>query len=250
MSGSAHPKSDLETALESRLVPLEGGHNLRDLGGYPTTDGRRVKWGRLFRSAELSGLTAADLEQLAEIPVRTVIDLRRPSEIREAPDRLPASVTGAVHLPITAGDPSMLAAPDRRTAARRMEEVYRGLARDNQEAFGRFLALLTEPDRGPVVFHCAAGKDRTGFAAMLFLAALGVDRETIATDFLLSNPGLGHKYADWVAEHPHLEPLVVVEPSYLEAGFEVIDREYGGLSAYLTRRLGADIGALRRLYAE
>lgn len=247
---ATQPKSDLEIALESRLRPLEGGHNLRDLGGYPTADGRRVKWGRLFRSAELSGLTEADLEHLAEIPVRTVIDLRRPSEIREAPDRLPASVTGTVHLPITAGDPSLLTVPDRHAAARQMEEVYRVLARDNREAFSRFLALLTEPSRGPVVFHCAAGKDRTGFAAMLFLAALGVDRETILADFLLSNPGLGHKYANWVAAHPHLEPLVVVEPSYLEAGFEVIDQEFGGLTSYLTRHLSADITTLRRLYAE
>lgn len=250
MTGPARSESELKAALETRLVRLEGAYNFRDLGGYPAADGRRVKRGRLFRSADLSGLTDADLDFLAGLPVRTVIDFRRPSEILEAPDRMPASAAEAVRLPITAGDPSLLAAPDRCTATRWMEDVYRVLARDNQEVFGRFLALLAEAGRSPVLFHCAAGKDRTGFAAMLLLFALGVDRETILTDYLLSNPGLGDRYAGWAAEHPHLQPLVVVAPSYLEAVFAVIDEEFGGPRSYLTRHLYADIEALRRLYAE
>lgn len=232
-----------------RFPPMEGARNLRDLGGYPTSDGRSVKWGRLFRAGDLHRLTERDQALLAEIPIKTIIDFRRPSETQTAPSRPPASAT-IVSLPVDAGDHSFLAAPDRQAAARLMEEVYRLLARDHQETFGRVLSLVLEAAPAPLLFHCAAGKDRTGFAAMLILAALGVDRETIMADYLLSNPALGDKYADWVAEYPQLEPLVVVTPSYLEAGFQVIDQEYGGLDRYLTHNLKANLDALRAEYTE
>lgn len=131
-----------------------------------------------------------------------------------------------------------------------MAELYRIMVRDFYGAFAEFLALAAKADRGPILFHCAAGKDRTGIAAALLLSALGTDRETIFQDYLLSNPGLGDKYDDILKARPELAPAVAADASYLEAAFEVIDSEFGGLEAFLKRQLRADRSALQALYLE
>ncbi len=233
-----------------RFLPLAGARNVRDLGGYPAADGRRVKWGRLFRGGDLNELTGPDLDLLSGLSIKTFIDFRRRSEILVAPDRRPSSVRREITLPIDPGDFSVMTAGPDRPGGRLMEDLNRLLARDFQEPFGRFLALLARPENQPALFHCAAGKDRTGFAAMLILAALGVERENLAADYLLSNQGLGDKYAGQVEKNPYLEPVMVADVSYLEAALTVIDQEYGGLPRYLTGPLRADLPKLRELYLE
>lgn len=246
-----NPAESLTADDQRRMLNLSGAYNVRDLGGYPAAGGRRVRWGRLYRAAELGALTKADLDLLDGLGIKTFIDFRRLSEIKDAPDRRPAGLEAAVCLPIDPGDFTAYA----RTigsgpGAEVMAELYRIMIRDFQEPFAEFLALAAEPARGPLLFHCAAGKDRTGLAAALLLAALGADRATIFRDYLLSNPGLGDKYAGVLRARPELAPAVAAEASYLAAAFEVIDREFGGLEDFLARRLRADRAALQSLYLE
>lgn len=237
---------------DRRMLILSGARNVRDLGGYPAADNLRVRWGRLYRSAELNTLTAGDLEILTGLGLKTIIDFRRPGEIEESPDLRPSSLVESINLPI---DPGSFTAYIRAFGARRpggevMAGLYRIMIRDFQEPLAEFLALAAEPERGPLLFHCAAGKDRTGIAAALLLAALGVDREIIFQDYLLSNPGLGDKYDHLLKTQPELAPAVVVDASYLAAAFEVIDQEFGGLDEFLRLRLRADRAALKTIYLE
>lgn len=234
-----------------RMLILSGARNVRDLGGYPAADGRRVKWGRLYRAAELNTLTEGDLEILADRRIKTFVDFRRRQEIAEAPDRRPASLDGAVSLPVDPGDFTAYARTvGSRPGAEVMAELYRIMVRDFHGVFAEFLALAAQEKRGPILFHCAAGKDRTGIAAALLLAALGADRDTIFKDYLLSNPGLGDKYAEILKARPELAPAVAADASYLEAAFDVIDQEFDGLEAFLERRLRANRSALQALYLE
>ena len=243
--------SHLKVSLSrGRFLPLTGARNVRDLGGYLAVDGRTVKWGRLFRSGDLDQLTEADLDLLNELEVKTIVDFRRLQEAQAAPDRTPKSADRVIALPMDPGDFKLAEVIDHKPGSWIMEEVNRSLATDYREDFRRFLALLAEEDSAPVLFHCAAGKDRTGFAAMLILAALGVGERTIMADYLLSNEGLGDRYDDLVERNPLLGPLVKVEPSYLSAGLEIINSRYGGLSAYLTDELGADLDKLRDIYLD
>jgi protein-tyrosine phosphatase len=102
----------------------------------------------------------------------------------------------------------------------------------------------------PLLFHCSAGKDRTGFASALFLASLGVDKETIIQDYLLSKKQVEEKYAGFVAENPVLEPLMTVKREYIEAALDLIDKEYGGMENYLTHYLQVDTLKMRKIYTE
>ena len=244
-------KSHLKFSFnQGRFLPLTGARNVRDLGGYLAADGRTVKWGRLIRAGDLDRLTDDDLRLLCELELKTIVDFRRIPEADIAPDRVPETVTKVLAMPMDPGDFKLAEVIDHKPGSWIMEEVNRSLATDYREDFSRFLSLLTEEGTTPIVFHCSAGKDRTGFAAMLILAALGVGDRTILADYLLSNEGLGDRYDDLVSQNPRLAPLVRVEASYLEAGIEIINQRYGGLESYLTKELGADLERLRDLYLD
>ncbi|UQZ90824.1 protein-tyrosine-phosphatase [Deltaproteobacteria bacterium Smac51] len=234
-----------------RLLDFEGAYNVRDLGGYPAAGGRKVKWGRLFRSGDLNNLSDTDLEKMAKIPLKTFIDFRDDSEVRESPDRLPSSVERAVRLPIVIGSmKEVIESGQEPDGLVMMPWINEKLATDFHETFARFLAMAAEEDNAPLLFHCTAGKDRTGFAAMLLLTALGVGMDLIMADYLLSTECLREKYAPLVERHPYMAPLVRVEPEYLEAALKVINEQYKGLDNYLANVLKADVKRLRELYTE
>jgi protein-tyrosine phosphatase len=135
------------------------------------------------------------------------------------------------------------------TGEKLMEELYRALAGEVLPAYRQLFSLLGEGKNTPLLFHCSAGKDRTGLAAALILYALGTDKETIFADYTLSSDCLKSKYAAQLASMPQLEPMLTVRRSYLEAAFSRIDTAHGGLDAYL-EELGADTETLRELYTE
>ena len=229
---------------------IEGAYNVRDLGGYPTKDGKTVKWGKVIRSGDLDKLTDKDLEYLNNMPMRTYIDFRDSSEIKSAPDRKPGSLQNTFLLSIGAGNMVDLQAIMKDSTGTIMIEIYKMLVNQSQETYKEFFRILTEEDNTPLLFHCSAGKDRTGFAAALFLAALGVDRETIIEDYLLSAVYLEDKYAAMIEKYPQLAPLMTVERSYIEAVFNEIDNKYGGIDNYLTENLEVDINTLKKIYTE
>lgn len=235
------------------VLDFESLDNLRDVGGYPTHNGRRVRYGRVYRADELSDLTPADSAKLARLGLKSVVDFRGIEEAGDSPDRLPEG-TRLIALPIEAGQIMQLhwqGRPTHRKSLGMMVSVYRALATDFQEVYREFFRLLAEPAANtPLLFHCAAGKDRTGFAAALFLSALGVGREQVMAEYLISRSRLQKKYRLGVDYNYEMEPLFMVYPEFLEAAFERIDNEFGGMDAYLTGRLGVTLESLRNEYTE
>jgi protein-tyrosine phosphatase len=248
----------------SRLLPLEGGQNFRDLGGYRTRDGRTVRWGVLYRSGSMHGLTAADFAYLQKLGIRTVCDFRSTDERKSEPVAWPAG-----HAPRVFADDYKLdmGGLDFRSAGgwtgdqarQHMAEIYPRMLDQFNGQYKRMFAQLLAGNV-PLAFNCSAGKDRTGIAAALLLTALDVPRETVIEDYLLSNRYLDPKKAAagasaWQALNqlppPVLQALMGVDRSYIEGVFRVIDAHAGGAEGYLRDAFGlsrADLVKLRQHY--
>ena len=227
----------------SDRVSLQGASNFRDLGGYALADGRRVRRGRVFRSDHLADLTAADLASIEGLALRHSIDFRGATECADRPYRSAGVTHIAMHIEptvvrrlrerMTAGQ-----VPSVDETVAMMCETYHDFVHEHGATFGRFLRhLLAQPT--PVVFHCTAGKDRTGFAAALLLSVLGVDRDTIMQDYLLTNQLYRRSHALEGAGPAHvMEVIWQVQPAFLQAAFDAIQHDFGGLSAYLAGPVG------------
>jgi len=250
---------------------LRGAPNFRDLGGYVTEDGRRVRSGLLFRSDQLDRLTDADLATMEGLRLAYVVDLRTESERAREPDRLPR---GAKHLilDVSADADGSLGGDMRKAqaaiAAGRGVELLKAANRDfvslpsAQAAYRALFALVADPATGPMVYHCTAGKDRTGWASAVLLSILGVPRERIFYDYLASNAYLAQKNAGILAslkasgapiDRANLEPVLGVRPAYLESAYAEVDRVYGSMDGYVRKGLGlsdAQIETIRSKYLE
>jgi protein-tyrosine phosphatase len=235
--------------LPVRHLNLAGASNFRDLGGYPTRDGRTVRWRQIFRSNHLGHLTEADIEVLRGLGVRSAFDFRGTEEraaalcgISEiAVHSLPIepTVVASLRAQLSSGSPLSSAA-----ALDVMQNSYRNYVRQNTPSFRALFSHLLE-DRAPLVIHCTAGKDRTGFACALILHALGVSDDVIAEDYLLTNrfyrrdPSASSDLPEEVKQ-----VLASVQASFLAAAFEAIGTDYGNLENYLSDGLG--LGAPER----
>lgn len=246
-------RGDSTLVLAERLLPMAGGFNFRDLGGIRTEDGRCVAWGVFFRADDLGGLTPEDEHYLTTLPLRTVVDFRTPEEAARAPDKIPSSVKCVLAYPVA------LARIDPRTIEKQLEgsnpdafmkDIYRQLVL-NDEARAVYTSLFALLQRGntlPILFHCSAGKDRTGLASALILLSLGVDRETVMEDYLASARHLEDKYADLRNKIPRFAPFLTVKPEFLESAFAAMEERYGSVDNYLTQALGVNIEVMRRNY--
>jgi protein-tyrosine phosphatase len=237
----------------------EGASNFRDLGGLKARDGRRVRGGAVYRSDHLARLTAEGARALPALPVRFSADFRGVQE-RAA---TPYAIEGVRVLPLSV-EPSVFrrlnafmqdgAVPSTEQTVDMMCETYRDFVTEHAPTFGHLLRHLAAHD-DPLVFHCTAGKDRTGYAAALLLSVLGVERDSIMDDYLLTNrlyrrdPGAeGHGPAHV------MNVLWQVQPAFLHAAFDEIDQRHGGVQRYLLGPAGlsaAELQALReRLLAD
>jgi protein-tyrosine phosphatase len=189
------------TTLE-RCIALEGCFNFRDLGGYETADGRRVRWRRLFRADGLHRLTDDDHVRLSDVSLATVIDLRTHDEVQERGHfQATAGDVGRHHLPMLDVLPPNEEIPawvDPAFVARRYLEMLEAGA----DAMAEVLALLTDPSVYPAVFHCAAGRDRTGIVAAVVLGLLGVPDDVIVADYTLSRDAMARMIDWWRAQAP------------------------------------------------
>ncbi|MCD0449490.1 tyrosine-protein phosphatase [Actinocorallia sp. API 0066] len=246
---------------------LEAAPNARDLGGYRTADGRAVRPGTVLRAEALHRLTDADLARLARLGVRDVVDFRGAPEIAmSGADLLPDGVTGH-HLPVVSADHDvytlitpLVTDPDPAAQHRVlgdgraeaiMTDLYRWFVSDAEARapFAHTLRLI-ERGTGPILFHCTAGKDRTGWMAALLLSALDVPRESIVADYLLTNERQANlvdlfRTPESPIDATLLEPLLDVRPAYLEAAFAQAEAEHGTVQDFLTGPLGADLDVLR-----
>ena len=242
-------------------IEFEGIQNVRDLGGLPAADGRRVKPGRLLRGAGLARATDADIAKLRAIPLRQIVDFRDGSECARHPDR---PVTGALYhslpaLPALPGQaPRVGGEPD---FAPLFLRIYQEMAstKESHFAYYEFFRILLACPEGAVYFHCTQGKDRTGVGALLALTALGAPMEEVLKDYFLSNVGLSY-----AMEHPEgpgaanwsrqtREALFFVHRQNIDAYVERLAADWGGVEGYLRGGIGltdADFAQLRRDYLE
>jgi protein-tyrosine phosphatase len=233
----------------ARHLNLAGASNFRDLGGYATKDGRTVRWRQIFRSNHLAHLTDDDAAVLRSLGVKRAFDFRGTGERAEAlcgisditVHSLPVEPTVVAALRAIAEGGTPLSADH---AVEVMRDSYRSYVQQNTPRFRTLFAHLLE-DRAPLVIHCTAGKDRTGFACALILHTLGVPDDVISDDYLLTNqfyrrdPNSASDLPDHVKQ-----VLGSVQPAFLGAAFEAIDADYGNLETYL--RDGIGLGAAER----
>jgi len=249
--------------------------NFRDLGNIPAADGKRVRTGMLYRSGHLSKISQETAKFLHDRKgLRTVIDLRSPSELAEKSDVVDTNVN-YVHLPPLNDEQNPSINKHNRKnvlikimakeggAKKHLSDIYRLMVtqKESLEAFARMLRLLADEKNNAVLWHCTQGKDRTGIAAAITLLALGVDREEIMRDYMRTNRScfainalifLGVSIVTFSIHTAHsLNLLLSARKYFLQAAFDEIDRVYGGTEAFLRDGLGlsaADISHLRATY--
>nr|WSX48819.1 tyrosine-protein phosphatase [Streptomyces sp. NBC_00974] len=248
---------------------LSGVRNFRDVGGLPTTDGRRVKSGLLFRSGHLAHATESDAEFLGSLGLHTVFDFRNGAD--HALEGADVDLPGVLNVNIPLSDPAdgrefWTMVRDGKLAqlhevlgdgkaAARMSHSYRGIIKTRTAEHSRVVHALAE-DSVPALMHCAAGKDRAGLSIAVTLLALGVERDAIVTDYLESNAAHNRyrvrRSGDAAeARTPEvmelLAPLFDARAEYLTAAFETMDEEWGGVERYLGEGLGLAPETLDRL---
>jgi len=254
----------------SRL-PLDGADNFRDIGGYAAHGGRRVRRGLVFRSDALDRLTEDDYEKLKGLRIRLVCDFRVTTERRREMARWPEPRPEFFSQPIEPGVDqarvfaALRQAPGAETSRNAMLSLYRSLPGDGAAQFRALLLRIAAGDL-PALYHCSAGKDRTGLFTAMLLTSLDVASDVVMKDYLLSNDylldspsarrlvGLMREFLqmDGAAEAA-LNPFLGVEAGYLEAALETIRRNYGGFEGYWQRGLGLgakDVDALRKRLLE
>ncbi|MCG2840895.1 tyrosine-protein phosphatase [Sandaracinobacter sp. RS1-74] len=250
---------------QQRLLPLEGGQNFRELGGYKTADGREVKWGLLYRSGAMNRLTEADFRYLASLGLKTVVDFRDNNERAREAVAWPAASAPQILTHDYSMDHSAIAKPlsqpglTGEQARAAMASLYREIPLTFADQYRALFAQLLGGD-GAVAFNCTAGKDRTGVAAAILLSVLGVPRETVIEDYLLSNQYFRPR-KEMLADdrqsqmYSKLSPDVIkalmgVDRSYLEAAFATIDSQPGGVEGYYRDKLGLDAAKIALLRAK
>ena len=230
--------------MTDRLLPLTGASNFRDLGGYTGAQGRTVRWRRLFRSDHLASLTPEDAAALRELGVARAFDFRGAAERAALGYDLPgvAQYPLPIEPTVVQRMKDLLDAGERLTPAHTvalMQQTYRAFVHDNAPRFAELLNHMLESD-APLVFHCTAGKDRTGFAAALILLALGVPEPTVMQDYLLTNAcyRLPTPSATGRAPPEVLHVLWRVQEEFLQAALHAVREDFGGIDPYLHRQLG------------
>ncbi|CAA0109363.1 Tyrosine-protein phosphatase [Halioglobus japonicus] len=251
-----------------RLLNFEGIANFRDLGGYPTIDGRQVKWGVLYRAGTLAESSRADLRSLEKLNIDTLIDFRSASEKEAEPNHLPDPTTfKVVEIPtLDDGNEAMVEEIMERIERsdfdgfdpnQLMLEGNRQFASTFTPQFREFIQTVLQANGAPVLWHCSAGKDRTGFASAILLRILGVPQEVVLQDYMASKQNAldarssqlmllrlfkGDEAAD------KLSVMLGVEEDWLKAAFEQIDDTWGSFNNYVHRGLklsNADIAHLK-----
>ncbi|GHD26297.1 tyrosine-protein phosphatase [Halioglobus pacificus] len=259
-----------ETQREAhRVLNFGGVANFRDLGGYPTEDGLRTRWGVLYRSGALHETTAADRQALSQLGLNRLIDFRSEAEKTEEPDKLPES-SGFATVAIPTMDGGDHSVADEIIARIEngnfddfdpdgfMLEANRQFASRFTPQYRQFIGELLDANGQPVLWHCSAGKDRAGFASALILRIVGVPESVVMQDYLKSKAYalearkrdiflLRLFKGDMVADK--LTRIMGVEPEWLEAAFRQIDADYGDFDTYVREGLGLTEDDISRLRA-
>ncbi len=234
----------------SRVISLEGTVNFRDLGGYPAGGGRSTRWRTLFRADGLSALTSTDLEVLAEFGLRTVVDLRTSAEVsagRFPVDQLPVAFH---HHPLMT---NVVSPHDFNVTPGFLASTYLEMVDGAADVLAEVVRLCATHDRLPLVFHCTAGKDRTGVTSAIVLGLLGVPRSVIVEDYALSGLAMEHLRERLATQFPDARDVIMgagevfaADPAAMEGLLDHLEATYGGIEAY-ARSAGLTSDDLARL---
>lgn len=250
------------TETGERCVPLEGAANFRDLGGYQNRKAEVIPWGKLYRADGLHHLSQNDLVQLASLKIKTVIDFRTEAEAGKSPDRLPQKRgVSYIHLPIKGGEFDFATAmklltegdaswPTGDFMVKNYETYLRGFPKIWRQVF----LLLADTGNFPVVFHCTAGKDRTGACSALIMSLLKIPEHEIIYDHQLSNQLIApivetikSRLESEGYPYKKLEPFFSAPLNALERLLEILREEYGSVESYLTEQAGMSEDSLKRV---
>ena len=256
--------------LAERLVPLKNFCNFRDLGGYDTEDGRKVKWGLFYRSEDLSNLKGEDLEYFKSLNIKYVLDYRSESEEENAKD---VQVKGVDNIHISAmssldnGNLNMEDYVKQMLGGKKMEitpkEIlmlgYKDMPIDNK-AYKILMNLFKDPNNTAILQHCTAGKDRTGLGSALILLALGVHEDIIIKDYLKSNDyragnneAMLSMYKQYITDDKMkglIKEVLGVEKAYILESFKTIKEKYNSYEEYFKGEYGLDKEELKKLRDE
>lgn len=245
-----------------REIKLQGAVNFRDIGGYSTKDGKKVKMGLIYRSAALNTLTDKDVETIQNLGIKYDFDFRGPYEVKTAPDKIP-SMTTRLSLPAgseTIGDSNYMKNMSKLIKSDSfLISFYTNLSSFKNRYTPLFDSLLSNKTQSPFLFHCTAGKDRTGIAAALILYALGVDEQTIYNDYEATNYYRRNENAKTITQmtkyygldEKTATNLMGAKKEYIAATFAKIRAQYGTMELYLEKVLGltkAKIATLKKYY--
>jgi len=263
MAKIIHSERDQRSSIK-RLLKIPRVSNFRDLGGYLTGDGRTVKWGQLYRSGHLADLTPRGMDLLTNLDLSTIVDFRSTYEFQRHPDRVPEGVR-LIHLPVMdQANREMSQEIRERIKNNHMEgfapdqlitKAYRQFPTEFTPAFKTFIHAVLDAKSKPVLWHCTAGKDRTGYAAAILYRILGVDQEIIYRDYLLSNQyvkRLNKKmltviFVRGFKAYRMIKPLMGVQLNWLRAAFDTIDGEWGSFESYVSDGLELSPTGVRQL---
>ena len=242
-----------------RHLDLDGAHNIRDLGGYLTADGRRTRWGTFLRADGLHQLPPASQDTLIGYGVRTVVDLRLTRELNRQPDVFADRPEVKYHHENVLGDEYQEGDfPDLGESADRLFDIYKMVLDRRQPALRNVLGVLADPASPGGMYHCTAGKDRTGIVSALLLGLAGVPRETITEDYALSARFLIDRYLEMLAAGEMTSDVPVEQitwqtyqdefcpPDAMHRVLQHLDDRYGGIEAY-TRIIGMTSAEIERI---
>ena len=252
---------DVSPGFLERFIRLEGAANFRDIGGYLTRTGRQVRTGKIFRSDELSELSDVDLTILDRLGMRRILDLRSREEVKKKADRIPENGPFEyIHIPVYEKEPRWDYLPAILFKRHKLGEVlsarYFDMIEKRAEVFGKIVASFADLKNLPAVYHCNAGKDRTGIVTALVLSILGVPDETIIADYSLSNLGFDHYFGEFVEDSRHaplgvadeeFQGLFIAQPDWMKNLLAHLNQSYGSVEAYLIKKGKVPPGVLERV---
>ena len=246
-----------------RVIDIEGGVNFRDFGGYQTVAGDRVVVGKLFRCGTLTNVTSTGLRTFRGLDIRHICDLRREDERVDDPTPLPPEDPKQTVVSIDPGNARSMQQLLRNRPTngdqriKFMVAIHEDLVHDHTENYREVFAALLGTRDGGFLVHCTAGKDRTGLAVALILASLGVDRESIEEDYLLTNsvidfegfilPRVRQRYGSSSPALEMIKSVAGVCVEYLRASFRAMEKLYDSVDGYLEQGLGLDARDLAEL---
>lgn len=273
--------------LAERNLPVDGMNNFRDMGGYQTMDGHYVKWGKLYRSDHIYNATPKGIAYLKELGIRTIIDYRSMNEREKYPNKFispevktycldPSAHTAELAAQYTSSKDSedenlvkkIIAQKENGSLVNRfdmvMEQYHNFACKDqSREAFSQMLRIAADPKAGPMVQHCRGGKDRTGFGTMVLLGLLGVGKEDLVADYMLTyhnrvernqvKMDIYKRFTQDPVVLDYLYSLIDTRPEFIEASYNAVMEEYGSFEDYARKELAIsreDLLQLKNNYLE